>query len=180
MTERLVELIQDMCMQSRQYCKHSKSTPRRALSTHIGRGAHGILRHFDSSGKRKQAHVCTSCCAEVCARNHAHACVRTLANTRIIMFAVFRFTLDPHLHFAGASALELPMRATPPQRLRVLRRRRWFVAHEQTDPACAGVGGQAAPTLHSQSVQHSLFHFEKGSTLTTHLRGQQSHNNSTT
>ena len=109
--------------------QHSESTPRRAFSTHIGRGAQKILRHFESSGKRKQANVCTSCCADICARNHAHACVRTLANTRIIMFAVFRFTLDPHLHFAGASALELPMRATPPQRLRLLRRSRWFAAN---------------------------------------------------
>ena len=127
--KRCVELIQDICMKLHQYYKHSESTPRRAFSTHIGRGAQKILRHFESSGKIKQANVCTSCCAEICARNHAHACVRTLANTRIIMFAVFRFTLDPHLHFAGASALEVPMRATPPQRLRVLRRSRWFAAN---------------------------------------------------
>ena len=128
-TKRCVELLQDICMQLHQYYKHSESTPRRALITHIGREAHRRLRHFESSGKRKQANVCTSCRAEICARNHAHACVRTLANTRIIMFAVFRFTPDPHLHFAGASALELPMRATPPQRLRVLRRSRWSAAN---------------------------------------------------
>ena len=50
--------------------QHSESTPRRAFSTHIGRGAQKILRHFESSGKRKQANLCTSCCAEICARNH--------------------------------------------------------------------------------------------------------------